>query len=333
MVQSYPMRHDPQSIADRPSTRECGLCAVELSTNAQIREPLVDNLACINCDYNLRGLHRRARCPECGTAVGRSLQGGLLHCADADWLDTMRTGALLLVIFLIVQFVEGIIMTQVRSSLSGGARLSVRLAWITLRSGLTFLWLLSIWKLTTAEPRERIDAPQVSLRNAVRLVSVVPVVLTLLLAYFCLSGQGGFIAATIALWSAEILVACALLAYLRRFARRIPDHALDRLTQRVTWVLGAFLILVLAKTLLFGELMSLTTGGALGPARIVRGLFAIIHLLMLVVCFLSFVWAVEVFVRYQWRFARARHDSLHLEVAPVADDTHMRDEETQAAEN
>ena len=43
---------------------------------------LEDDLACLACGYNLRGLLPDGACPECGTAVGRSTHGNLLRFCD-----------------------------------------------------------------------------------------------------------------------------------------------------------------------------------------------------------------------------------------------------------
>lgn len=48
--------------------------------------------ACARCGYNLRGLRRNDRCPECGILVSNSLRPNLLSSAAPDWLAKIATG-------------------------------------------------------------------------------------------------------------------------------------------------------------------------------------------------------------------------------------------------
>jgi len=50
------------------------------------------DLSCISCQYNLRGADPQGRCPECGTAVGRSTVGHWLRLCDPDWLRGIWQG-------------------------------------------------------------------------------------------------------------------------------------------------------------------------------------------------------------------------------------------------
>ena len=51
----------------------------ETATGVPIDEHgrLKDDFQCRTCGYNLRGLDTDGRCPECTTAVGRSVHGDL----------------------------------------------------------------------------------------------------------------------------------------------------------------------------------------------------------------------------------------------------------------
>ena len=52
---------------------------IRLDDNGRILE---DDLACVACSYNLRGLSPDGACPECGTTVERSTRGNLLRFSD-----------------------------------------------------------------------------------------------------------------------------------------------------------------------------------------------------------------------------------------------------------
>jgi hypothetical protein len=54
---------------------------------------IAHDVACQRCAYNLRGLPRNGRCPECGAPVSVSLQGDLLRFADPAWLAKLSAGA------------------------------------------------------------------------------------------------------------------------------------------------------------------------------------------------------------------------------------------------
>ncbi|MGH7177418.1 MAG: hypothetical protein ACREJC_08565 [Tepidisphaeraceae bacterium] len=56
------------------------------------------DLHCIICDYNLRGLSGSGNCPECGNEIAISLRGERLSDADPVWLGRVSAGVTLLVI-------------------------------------------------------------------------------------------------------------------------------------------------------------------------------------------------------------------------------------------
>ncbi|MCC6680641.1 MAG: hypothetical protein IT445_07035 [Phycisphaeraceae bacterium] len=53
---------------------------------------LTSETPCIKCGYNLRTIHRDAACPECGTAVGRTIYGNRLRYCDPRWLKHIWEG-------------------------------------------------------------------------------------------------------------------------------------------------------------------------------------------------------------------------------------------------
>jgi hypothetical protein len=57
------------------------------------------DLFCLDCRYNLRGLTRDARCPECGKPVAAALATDLLYLSDPAWLSRLIRGCSLLLLF------------------------------------------------------------------------------------------------------------------------------------------------------------------------------------------------------------------------------------------
>lgn len=54
---------------------------------------VVERTPCLNCGYNLQGLHPSGNCPECGAHVARSLWGSWLWLAKVEYLHTIALGA------------------------------------------------------------------------------------------------------------------------------------------------------------------------------------------------------------------------------------------------
>ena len=51
-----------------------------------------DDIPCISCSYNLRGLMSDGTCPECGESVARSVKGDYLMYCDPRWVGNLATG-------------------------------------------------------------------------------------------------------------------------------------------------------------------------------------------------------------------------------------------------
>lgn len=62
----------------------------DLATPETDRAALAEDRPCVRCEYNLRGLMRDGRCPECGLEVAESLKSPLLHDCGAGWLNWSR---------------------------------------------------------------------------------------------------------------------------------------------------------------------------------------------------------------------------------------------------
>ena len=61
---------------------------IQLDINGRIDQ----DLSCLKCGYNVRGLLPNGVCPECGTPIGRSMYGDMLMYCDPVWVRTLVSG-------------------------------------------------------------------------------------------------------------------------------------------------------------------------------------------------------------------------------------------------
>lgn len=74
----------------------------------------IGRLACVTCGYDLRSLPSDGACPECGTAISRSLCGDRLAAADPAWLKTIALGQRLIAIaitIIVISIITPIVLT------------------------------------------------------------------------------------------------------------------------------------------------------------------------------------------------------------------------------
>jgi hypothetical protein len=76
---------------------------------------IADDLSCVICGYNLRGLRFTGRCPECGSAIERSTHGDLLKYADTDWLGRVFLGVRLVLWGILIM-----ILVRLATAIGGG---------------------------------------------------------------------------------------------------------------------------------------------------------------------------------------------------------------------
>ncbi len=191
-----------------------------------------DDLCCVHCGYNLRGLTKRHRCPECGTPAGFSVKGGQLKYAPIPWICTVRNGLAMFVWSIgvhLVSIVNSFVMPEFGMFLD---LLSAVLAVV----GAMFV--------TVPEPTAVPGPGGFGVRRAIRVLAFVNFVGALCVIF------SPYITLTILTrrflvvsWSGLLL---ALAVYMRRFAVRIPDLDLDLATTRIIWgltgSLGVFVL-------------------------------------------------------------------------------------------
>lgn len=215
---------------------------------------------CIACGYDLKGLAREDRCPECGRHVRASHHGPTLDRADAHWAHAVRSGqrqiawasTLLTVGALLFAVAYLVFFFQVFDDPRAVIRLGVFTIGPFVALGFTLLISGGV-RVTAREPTTYPEMPE---RRACRGFLWAILTLGALLAPTpLLLALGGSVSRTIA-WCADILLlalvgAGLMLAwyaarYLARLAVRAPDGKLPASVRSATISLvGAAALLAL----------------------------------------------------------------------------------------
>jgi hypothetical protein len=265
--------------------------------------PIDGDWVCIACEYPLRGLDPKGKCPECGTSIARSLRDDRLAHASPFWVFRLSQATTLLcfaaLLTLIFEFTFSLpIGTAVRQgSLAIGMLASIRhpmdvLVWVG-------LWLLGTPEDVTAG-RYRSRRWCWSLRVLATLVFVwLPWIGPLLwrpaspLSSLTLVGDAIHSLLLIATLVVEFL-------YLRVLARRLPDRGLSL---HVSYVLAALVLLHLMASIV-PQLHFIFRA----VPRVPPGLVTLIVLL-------ARGYAIVIFAKFSTRLTRAANGALENCVA------------------
>lgn len=180
------------------------------------------DLLCVQCGYNLRTLEPAERCPECGSAVSRSLRGDWLINAPRNWLQKVATG------FALVGWSRvGIIL----AGADGAACLLLDWSYGVME-GLTVVTTAALafnaWGTLCCTARE-------PYRKDAGAVQTVPLAIraTMMLQVICwcaeMFGRSAFPRAHLALWAVAlfaVLFDVSMLIHARSLMARIPDKSL-----------------------------------------------------------------------------------------------------------
>lgn len=234
---------------------------------------------CHQCGYNLRGLSREGRCPECATSVAVSLQHDLLCFAEPGYVRKLAWGnrlagwgwlSLLIFVFGLLGLIF-LFMFSVATA-TGDEQLLLGLCFgglviAAFFGGWLFL-MIGAWLLTARQPQVFVPAGRLKARQVVRyfllslplavgvyivLATVATPVwlgLSLSLLFFLLAGAG-------------VAAVTALFRSLESTARRLPDSKLSRQARQIGNQFGLTLGLVIGFSLI---LSLLSWAGATGFA-------------------------------------------------------------------
>jgi len=215
--------------------------------------PIADDRSCNHCGYNLRGLQPDGMCPECGTPISRSIHGDFLEYCDPNWLDRLHLGVRMklwnIVLGILVGFLAGLL-AGVGISPVLGKLLSIAGAAVGLYAAIL---------ITTQEPRISLEEDTLTLRRVVRACAVATFGAALVNS---ISHHGVVVMITALVALAGVVQYLGEFVYFRRFARRIPDGALERATTTVMWGM-----IISYGLVLFGAVITaITVFGGGGPA-------------------------------------------------------------------
>ena len=260
------MTEIPSAIPVPPSPQEPALAKIKLDAEGRIDE----DVTCRRCGYNLRSLSPDGRCPECATAVGRSLQGDFLRFCDPDWVTKLASGMNWIVAGLIIGFIGGVMMSVGFAFAAGiGGGLTTSVAGVA-SIALAIIPLIGYWKITAPEPTGFATETGFNVRKLVRVTQV---------GTFATKPLGAFLPiATPVLRSVfntlspiiSVIGFLAVFIYARRLALRIPNERLARHCRIVMWGLTSLTILILGAgfvvPMLLSRTMAITTTTPAGLA-------------------------------------------------------------------
>ena len=230
------------------------------SATPEVQHTGVVNTAqsCIQCGYNLQGLPVSGLCPECGTALEKSLRGVLLEYSSEEYLHKLHSGLSLIVNAILLTVVWTIAYFLMALWLSGGTASALWIlglaAWFP-----AIMSFVGYWKFSEPDPgyagREDTESARKLLRNAV----LVEAACMVLLLFFSLlhatppwlrttpgTGAGAGASSLVDLvkillnivsWGAILAQFFGMMRYTRWLARRVPDAYIEQRTKTYMWLL------------------------------------------------------------------------------------------------
>ncbi len=203
-----------------------------------------DDVICLPCGYNIHGLPREGRCPECGTPITRSLQGNLLRYSSPAYLATLNRG-----VFLILAAIAAQVICVV-----GGW---ILIAWLTAKgwtdvasvsglllstasTGISVVSLIGWWLFSAPDPAFVGSGGGTTARKVVRATVVAAAVLT---AVVTVAEMLATSIATSVDSAAKILLGFVLavkffaaMLYLRWLAHRFSNVVFDARARLLMWL-------------------------------------------------------------------------------------------------
>jgi hypothetical protein len=208
----------------------------------------VTDLTCVQCGYDLRGLSPTGVCPECGTAVERSLQGTLLRFSSPDYVANLYRGLWLIVTGILVQVALVAVtifvafsLTPTGASVASGLMVLVSIAEFGVAAMILWGW----WLFSEPDPRYTGRDDGSTARKIVRIAVIVVAVTAIAEVFKTILVGAGTPSPVVALllgalgllgliaWVTQFFAA---MQYLRWLAPRLPDAYTAKRARLLMWL-------------------------------------------------------------------------------------------------
>lgn len=251
---------------------------------------------CRKCGYNLRGLERSGRCPECATPAAVSILGDRLCYSDPQWLDTMARGLRII----LWGYLASLLANLTGAALGHSELLGAVVIQILLQIAAAAFSYWGAYLVTAPDPSGVGESKPWNTRRFVRVALLVGLLGTVVGAPARLAGGSG------PLWKALVIVVflASLIssvgeffkfALLGKLAERIPAPNLTRQCRIVRWGYTVFAGVMILAAL---TVAILAIGGLPAAPMIVVGCLGLLALVGLLV-FLILA------IRLQYKLAKA----------------------------
>ncbi|MFQ5495590.1 MAG: hypothetical protein ACE5EX_09440 [Phycisphaerae bacterium] len=290
--------------------------------------PVDPDLTCVRCSSPLQGQTLHGHCLTCRSPVWFSLHGPWLRARDPKWLQRVRSGFTMwlwsLGMTIVISTAGGIVgavwaATQAAAPPAGGTgaggNVAVatgeleKLQWMFMFPALIplILAVIAAYRITASEPGAAEGGERPGLRRAVRLLSLVPPLVTLGHAIVLLidgpSKTLGVVSSLLSLASIAVLV--GLYVLMLGFARRIPDPKLTRSTTIVMWGYGIVTAMGVVRGAIAAIWVDPETGwqpsGNLSSSMALGGMGCVFGVAGLV----FFIWHIRLLFRFRKAFGKA----------------------------
>lgn len=274
---------------------------------------------CASCGYNLQGLQRGNACPECGTALRRSLRHDLLRFADPAWTGDLASGVTLLLASLAIDVVS-VVAIGIAAGLIGYPAFHEALH-VPVRLVAGVVYLTGVWRLTAASYPQTWTHDMRRLRSVTRPTNVAATLIGILAAVLLVFGFFLGSAVELIAYAVGVPAGFTLLMYLHRLALRLPDERLARRTVTLAWAnasaVSAFVAVEAVSLALHWHVYhrvmrggGVSTGAGLyGLGEFMENLLTVCRVGVYAAVLAVLVWWVVEMLRYRKRFHRAVHAS------------------------
>lgn len=214
-----------------------------------------EDVPCLRCGYNLRGLTPQGVCPECGTPIARALRGNLLIYSAPEYVAKLHHGLLCILLAIITLLGGGFLLFATMLCIEIGFPelqwLSSVLANVAILGsvGLSVLSLVGWWLFSTPDQaivgRDTGDTPRKLLRIAVVLTAVVLMIdaVGTLMMYQYVGFAVLEIIGRLIGWAAWLVQVFASLLYVQWLANRLPNQKIAYLAGTYLWLLPLVYVL------------------------------------------------------------------------------------------